>query len=203
MCVCLWRVPLCLTKLTVCNDAEANQSNPNLQVAWQRLQPRRSPADNNSNQAACLDPQCAWHETRLGSPGVTILLGKLLRGFRETDWKATYLNQDASHLLSASVSSEADRFILTTEDDSRAFLHKLEVYLIPGCWHVALWVTQNPRLQMETVAAFSGGVTRWLQRGTKVKNHDSFYFPFFLLPQPLLVPLSFLEPDPWQEDLFV
>lgn len=78
---------------TVCNGAEADQSNPNLQVAWQRLQPRLSPADNNSNQVACLDTRCAWHESRLGSPGVTILLGKQLRGFRETDWKATYLNQ--------------------------------------------------------------------------------------------------------------
>lgn len=57
-----------------------DQSNPNLQVAWQRLQPLLPPLITTSFQLACLDTRSARHETSLRISGGTALLWETAAG---------------------------------------------------------------------------------------------------------------------------
>lgn len=89
--------PIVPNKAHCVSGAENDQSNPNLQVAWQRLQPLLPPLITTGNQLACLDTRSARHETSLGSSGDTVLLGKQPQGFTERTREATFLHQHPSY----------------------------------------------------------------------------------------------------------
>lgn len=133
--------------------------------------PSSPPADNNSNQVACLDTRCAWHESRLGSPGVTILLGKQLQGFRETDWKATYLNQHPS-LLCVSLRSEADGFMPTTTDDFQDFF-KYGISL-PHSRLLTRCSVSHPKYSPPSIKTCF--FHTWNNRTTPQRNHKVLFF---------------------------
>lgn len=75
--------PIVSNKAHCVSGAETDLSNPNLQVAWQRLQLPLPPLITTCNQLACLDMRSARHKTSLGSSGDTVLLGKQPQGFTE------------------------------------------------------------------------------------------------------------------------
>lgn len=142
-----------------CASGAANdQSNPNLQVAWQRLQPLLPPLITTGNQLAC-HTRSARHETSPGSSATQCGLGKSRRAL---------LKGQGGHGSPISIPPPPPLTPLQGRRAADLQPHQqiifrfsfgcASVYLIPGECHIALrhavstLIAPHARLQKETDA---------------------------------------------------
>lgn len=205
------RGPIVSNKAHCVSGAESDRSNPNLQVAWRRLQPPLPPLITTGNQLACLDTRSARHETSLGSSGDTVLLGKQPRGFSERPGRPrfSFSIPPPPHLL-----REGGRVTDLHPQQMMIFRFSfgcVSVYLIPGWWCTALCddsvITSNAPLQMETATFCPSHRQTWTKnlhsihkslRSQSTRPESMKYSPY----QTLLALLSCLQPDLRQVELF-
>lgn len=155
ICLLYWCLPLYCgvggpVEAHCVSSAEKDQSNPNLQVAWQRLQPLLPPLITMGNQLACLDTQSALHETSLSSSDNTVELGKQPQGFTEK-LRRPHFSISIPSLGGGRVTDLHPQQQMIFRFSFRC----VSVYLIPGRWHIVLCadsvITSNAPLQVETV----------------------------------------------------
>lgn len=186
--------------------AENDQSNPKLQLAWQRLKSLLPPLITTGNQLPVWTRDCL-HKTSLGSSGDTVLLGKQPQGFTERPGTPRFSIRITSPCLwkegGWQIYTRSSRwfsgFLLdvypyTSFQDSDA-LFSVMTYSSPQTLPFK-WKQPPPVISIEKLTLCTQRILKSLQSQTnETRKHETLY-------QTLHASLSCLQPDLRQVELF-